>query len=116
MQDGTENRMPKNDLECPGRCDSFGMCWYIGTFKVEHLENDILVSKRIVENLRGSQLNVISCQYQTGIKALETFLNWINRSLHEIIEKYKDVSKPSLHPIPIDQVGEHDLDFLEMEE
>lgn len=27
MQDGTEDRIPKNALECTGHCDHCGMCW-----------------------------------------------------------------------------------------
>lgn len=27
MQDGTEHRIPANALECPGNCESCGMCW-----------------------------------------------------------------------------------------
>jgi ferredoxin len=27
MQDGTETRVPKNALECPGNCESCGLCW-----------------------------------------------------------------------------------------
>jgi len=27
MQDGTENRVPSDARECPGNCESCGMCW-----------------------------------------------------------------------------------------
>jgi hypothetical protein len=27
MQDGTETRIPKNTVECPGNCEHCGMCW-----------------------------------------------------------------------------------------
>ncbi len=27
MQDGTEDRVPADALECPGNCESCGMCW-----------------------------------------------------------------------------------------
>ena len=27
MQDGTEDRVPEDALECPGNCESCGMCW-----------------------------------------------------------------------------------------
>lgn len=30
MQDGTEDRVPADALECHGGCDSCGMCWQLG--------------------------------------------------------------------------------------
>ena len=29
MQDGTETRIPGNAIECPGQCDTCGMCWHL---------------------------------------------------------------------------------------
>lgn len=29
MQDGTEARVPSNAIECPGHCESCGMCWQL---------------------------------------------------------------------------------------
>ncbi len=29
MQDGTEDRVPNNVLECPGCCEQCGMCWHL---------------------------------------------------------------------------------------
>lgn len=29
MQDGTETRVPDNAIECPGICDTCGMCWQL---------------------------------------------------------------------------------------
>lgn len=29
MQDGTENRVPADAIECPGNCESCGMCWHL---------------------------------------------------------------------------------------
>lgn len=29
MQDGTETRVPATALECPGNCESCGMCWHL---------------------------------------------------------------------------------------
>ncbi len=29
MQDGTEDRVPANAIQCPGMCDSCGMCWQL---------------------------------------------------------------------------------------
>lgn len=34
MQDGTEKRMKKNAMECPGNCESCGMCWALGGMDV----------------------------------------------------------------------------------
>lgn len=31
MQDGTEDRIPDDALECPGGCDECGMCWQLPT-------------------------------------------------------------------------------------
>lgn len=31
MQDGTETRVPANAIECPGQCDSCGMCWSLAS-------------------------------------------------------------------------------------
>jgi hypothetical protein len=30
MQDGTETRVPKDAIECPGFCENCGMCWSLG--------------------------------------------------------------------------------------
>lgn len=29
MQDGTEWRIPEDAIECPGQCDTCGMCWHL---------------------------------------------------------------------------------------
>ncbi len=33
MQDGTETRIPKNAVKCPGNCDTCGLCWLLGGAK-----------------------------------------------------------------------------------
>jgi hypothetical protein len=33
MQDGTETRIPVDALECPGKCEACGACWYIKKFQ-----------------------------------------------------------------------------------
>jgi ferredoxin len=31
VQDGTETRMPKNAIHCPGSCEACGMCWSLSS-------------------------------------------------------------------------------------
>jgi hypothetical protein len=40
MQDGTETRVPKNAIECPGNCESCGMC-----YELESLGRDVVFHK-----------------------------------------------------------------------
>lgn len=35
MQDGTETRIPRYTIECPGHCDSCGMCWSLPEIGVD---------------------------------------------------------------------------------
>lgn len=40
MQDGTEKRVPKDALICPGACDGCGMCW-----NLKNLKKDVVFNK-----------------------------------------------------------------------
>jgi hypothetical protein len=40
MQDGTEDRVPSNAMECPGNCESCGLCWNLPS-----LERDVVFHK-----------------------------------------------------------------------
>jgi hypothetical protein len=40
MQDGTETRMPRNAIECPGNCETCGMC-----FALKKLGRDVMFHK-----------------------------------------------------------------------
>ena len=40
MQDGTETRVPKNALECPGACHNCGACW-----NLKNLKRDVVFHK-----------------------------------------------------------------------
>jgi hypothetical protein len=33
--DGIETRIPENAIECPGNCDSCGMCWRLSQLKLD---------------------------------------------------------------------------------
>ena len=35
MQDGTETRIPRYTIECPGNCEACGMCWSLGELGVD---------------------------------------------------------------------------------
>ena len=37
MQDGTETRVPKNAISCPGNCESCGMC-----YELDRLARDVV--------------------------------------------------------------------------
>lgn len=41
MQDGTETRVPADAIECPGNCESCGMC-----YELERLGHDVVFHKR----------------------------------------------------------------------
>lgn len=40
MQDGTETRVPTNAIECPGNCETCGMC-----FNLQKLQRDVVFAK-----------------------------------------------------------------------
>jgi hypothetical protein len=40
MQDGTETRVPEDAIECPGNCESCGMC-----YELERLGRDVVFHK-----------------------------------------------------------------------
>lgn len=35
VQDGTETRIPENAIQCPGKCDTCGMCWNLPALNVD---------------------------------------------------------------------------------
>jgi len=39
LQDGTEDRIPNNALECPGNCETCGMCWSLKDLKRDMVFN-----------------------------------------------------------------------------